>query len=54
MQFLELFKVDLEVFLPPNPILMILSHLKWVLDRRERFNWQLVDEVALLEVLFEV
>ena len=51
---LELLKVDFEVLLATDPVLMVLSHFQRVFNRRERFNGQLVDKVSFLEILSQV
>ena len=51
---LELLEVDLEVLLPTDPVFVVLSHLKRVLDRRQRLHRQLVNEMPLLKVLPQI
>ena len=54
MESLELLKVNLEIFLAPHPILMILSHLERVFNRWQWLDWKLVNQMALLEVFSKV
>ena len=54
VQPLQLLKIDFEVFLATDPVLMILGHLKRVFNRWQRLNWHLIYQVSLLEVFFKV
>jgi len=54
VQPLQLLKIDFEVFLATNPVLMILGHLKRVFNWWQRLNWHLIYQMSLLEVFFKV